>query len=385
VAAIVIPILVLAFVWGYKVYRDWSLQSQYEGYVEQAKMKRDIALGTDSPVVARDYWLEVLALVDQAAGLQPDLAEVLPLRAQAEAEVDRIDGVTRLGRFSKIYEYSALDSAPTRVIVAGLDVYVLDQGAGRVYHHALNELRTGLRNPNAEQVLAEEGQALESQRLGSLIDIAWMEDGGERQAGALLILDRNGLLLEYDPSWEQLRTQSVGGKETWSHPVAMRTFDSNLYLLDGRANQVFKYQGQQYSSAPSPWIQDGEVNLNTAVDLGIDGSIYVLHSTGKLTKYFGGEAVPFIVTQMRTPMSSADALYAETEDIAQYIYIASGTEMRIVQLDREGVFVRQLAPSLGQEDTFGQLAGLFVDEPGSKLYVIASSALYVTDLPPMAR
>jgi hypothetical protein len=88
---------------------------------------------------------------------------------------------------------------------------------------------------------------------------------------------------------------------------------------------------------------------------------------------------------MRTPLSSADALYAETEDIAQYIYIASGSEMRIVQLDREGVFVRQLAPALGQEDTFRQLAGLFVDEPGSKLYVIASNALYVTDLPPIAR
>lgn len=384
--ALAIPLLVLLFVGGYMLYRNWSTQSQYNTFIETAQLKRDIALSSaDSPTVARDYWLEVLASLKAAEGIQPDQPETAQMRSQAEAELDRIDGVTRLGPLYQIYQYDLTGSAPSRIVVAGLDVYVLDRGTGRVYHHALNESRNALRNPNAEQVLLKQGDSVEGKNVGSLVDITWMQDGGERQAGALAILDREGLLVEYDPTWERFEYQTVGGTDQWRAPLRLRTYDANLYILDSMANQVFKYGSGSFTQEPTRWMAGDETDLSTAVDMSIDGSIYLLHNTGNVTKYYGGEPAPFALTRIPRPLASANALHADVKEAVQYIYIADASERRIVQVDREGTFVRQLQTALGQEESFRQLSGLFVDETGGKLYLISASALYVTDLPPVQR
>jgi hypothetical protein len=385
-AAIAIPLLVLIVVGGYTLYRNWSIRSQYNAYMETAELKREIALSTtDSPTQARDYWLEVLSNLKAADGIQPEQPEVAQMRAQAEAALDRIDGVTRLDTLYKVYDYNVANSAPSRVVVAGLDVYVLDRGTGQVYHHALNELRDALRNPSEDQVLLKQGQVIDGKTADQLIDIAWFQDGGERQAGTLAILNRNGLLVEYDPTWEELEHTVVGGTDQWYAPTSLRTYDANLYVLDPMANQVFKYGSQSFSEAPTRWMTDTEVDMTTAVDIGIDGSIYILHHTGQVAKYYGGKATPFVVTGVPRALSGANALYADVEEVAQYIYIADASERRIVQVDREGKFVRQLQPSLGQEESFRQLSGLYVDETGGKLYLVAANALYVADLPPVQR
>lgn len=384
-AALAIPVVALVIVGGYALYRNWSTRSQFDARLEAARLKRDIALSNaESPGLAREDWLEVMALAKEADAAQQGNAEVAQLLSQAAFEVDRIDGVMRLGQPIKLYEYITPGSVPTRVIVAVLDVYVLDRGTGRVYHHALNEQRTAVRNADADQVLIQEAQSVEGQTAGMLVDITWMQEGGERQAGALQIVDRNGLLIEYDPSWDQFRTQVLGGRDVWRGPVALRTFDSNLYLLDTAANQIWKYTAEQFTSAPAGWVK-GEVDLQNAVDLGIDGSIYVLRSTGRLEQFFAGETTPFAISQIPQPLASAKALHVDTEDIARYIYVADEAEARIVQLDRDGVFVRQLRPPAGMESSFQGLSGLFPDERDGKLYYTAGNALYVAGLPAVQR
>jgi hypothetical protein len=315
--------------------------------------------------------------------VQPDQPEIAQMRVQAERELDRIDGVDRLPQIYKIYEYTGPSSAPSRVVVAGLDVYVLDRGSGHVYRHALNEPRNALRNPTGDQLLLRQGQVIEGNTVADLVDLAWMDDGGDRQAGALLILDRLGQLFEYDPAWEQIGQKTLGGADTWRSPTSLRTFDSNLYLLDSMGNQVLRYRAGQYADGPDRWIAQADTDLRTAIDIGIDGSIYILHNNGKLDKYYGGERVPSAVTRVPRPLSGGNALHLEVQEDTEYIYIADASERRIVQVDREGVFVRQLQPSLGQEDLFRQLAGLYVDEMGAKLYYVAANALYITNLPPV--
>lgn len=385
-AALAIPILALLFVGGYMLYQNWSSSSQYNTHLEEAQRKRDIALSqAESPTVARDYWLEVLSSLEAAEAVQPEQPEIAQMRDQALRELDRIDGVTRLSQLSKLYEYTGPSAGPSRVVVAGLDVYVLDRGSGQVYRHALNEQRNALRNPSADQLLLEQGRTIEGATVGPLVDLTWMDDGGERQAGALVILDRNGRLFEYESDWDETLTlgPTLGGADTWKAPVSLRTFAGNLYLLDPVANQILRYLEGGYANGPDLWIAQADTDLRTATDLGIDGSIYVLHNNGKLDKFHTGERVPFAVTRVPRPLSGGNVLYLDVEEATQYIYVADASERRIVQLDRAGTFVRQLQPSLGQEDLFRQLSGLYVDEMGGKLYYVAANALYVTDLPPV--
>jgi hypothetical protein len=383
--AIAIPLVALLIVGGYSVYRDWSTRTQFETRLDAARLERDIALSNaGSPPQARENWLEVIVLASGAEKIQPGTEEIQGLLAQAAAAIDRIDGVTRLASPTKLYDYAAPDSRPTHIIVSGLDVYILDRGAGQVYHHVLNEVSSALRSPDDNQVLMRETQPIDDQTLGMLVDIAWRKDGGDTQRGTLLVLDRNGLLVEFDPSWEQQKLQVLGGKDVWRNPVALETFDANLYLLDPAANQIFKYPDKQFGSAPLTWMQ-AEGDLSTAIDLGIDGSIYVTHDSGKMNKYFGGEPVEFAVREIPKPLLGANALYMDIEEVTQYVYIADASDRRIVQLKRDGAFVRQFRPPAEEEAIFDQLSGLFVDERVGKLYYIAGKALYVNDLPPVPR
>ena len=383
--AIAIPLVALLIVGGYSVYRDWSTRTQFEARLDAARLERDIALSNaGSPPQARENWLEVIVLASGAEKIQPGTEEIQGLLAQAAAAIDRIDGVTRLASPTKLYDYAAPDSRPTHIIVSGLDAYILDRGAGQVYHHVLNEVSSALRSPDDNQVLMRETQPIDDQTLGMLVDIAWRKDGGDTQRGTLLVLDRNGLLVEFDPSWEQQKLQVLGGKDVWRNPVALETFDANLYLLDPAANQIFKYPDKQFGSAPLTWMQ-AEGDLSTAIDLGIDGSIYVTHDSGKMNKYFGGEPVEFAVREIPKPLVGANALYMDIEEVTQYVYIADASDRRIVQLKRDGAFVRQFRPPAEEEAIFDQLSGLFVDERVGKLYYIAGKALYVNDLPPVPR
>jgi hypothetical protein len=385
ILALAIPLIALLIVGGYSAYRDWSSRTQFEAKLDAVQLERDVALSNaGNPPQARRNWEQVIVLAHEAAEMQPENADIQSMLAQAASAIDRIDGVTRLASPTKLYEYTAPDSKPSRIIVAGLDVYVLDRGAGQVYHHALNEVSSALRNPDDSQVLMRETQPIDDHTLGMLVDIAWRKDGGDAQHGTLLVLDRNGLLVEFDPSWEQNQLQVLGGKDVWRDPVTLATFDRNLYLLDPVANQIFKYPDKQFDSAPLTWMQ-AEGDLSSAFDLGIDGSIYVVHDSGKIDKYFGGEPTEFSVQQIPKPLLGATALYMDIEEVAQHIYVGDASDRRIVQLKRDGTFVRQFRPPPEEEAIFDGLSGLFVDERAGKLYYVAGRALYVNDLPSVPR
>jgi hypothetical protein len=269
------------------------------------------------------------------------------------------------------------------VIAWGNEVYVLDAGLGRVYYHVLNDARDALRDQTSSQTLLEEAEPVNGQTVGKLVDIAWLPTGGDRQSGSLLVIDRNALVVEFDPAWEQQQhTMNLGGRDVWRSPIAAKTFDGNLYLLDSVTNQIYRYNKDQYENAPLSWLKT-EIDASNAFDLGIDGNIFVIHENGTMGKFFGGESTPFEMTGIPQPLVHASALYLDIEERAKHIYIADPSALRIVQLTRDGAFVRQFRLPADQERLFSQLSGIFVDESGGKIFFVAANALYVVDLPPV--
>jgi hypothetical protein len=94
--------------------------------------------------------------------------------------------------------------------------------------------------------------------------------------------------------------------------------------------------------------------------------------------------VPFALTQIPRPLIHADTFYFDVEETVKHMYLVDTLEQRLVQVDRDGVFVRQFQPERGQEALFEDLSGVFVDETGEKLYYVAGNTLYATDIPAVA-
>ncbi|GAB4530032.1 MAG: hypothetical protein Kow0063_07670 [Anaerolineae bacterium] len=381
--ALLIPV-VIGLVVGLTYWqKGLARENEFQTLIEQAQITYQQAVGAEE-ATARDLLAQTESLLSQAEAIKPGEAVIGELRASLTEHQDKIDRVERLYWVGELRSYDEPGTQPRRVVVNGLDVYVLDNGNDQVYHHQLDEANDALEADEGDPVLVRRGQQVETAVVGELIDLVWMPAGGNRQTSDLLILESSGLL-EFNPSWG-LVPVAIADKEAWISPVAISSYFGNLYILDPQAGQILRYLpgADDYTvPAESYFPDDVTVDLTGAVDLAIDGFIYVLYADGTIRKFEGGLPVEFQVSQIDRPMNRATAIYTAPDDVAQYVYVADAGNKRVVQLNKDGRFVRQFKPRDEESVDFNTLRSIFVDELSGKLYLLNDAGLYVANITPL--
>jgi type II secretory pathway pseudopilin PulG len=380
VAILIVVLLAVALTYWQQ---GLARENEFNSLVEQAQAGYQQALSADD-TAARDLLAQAETLLTQADAIKPDEPAVSELRASIAEQQDKIDRVERLYWVGELRSYDDPGTQLKRVVVNGLYVYVLDAGTDQVYHYQLDEVNDALESDENDPVLVRRGQQVETSVTGEMIDMAWMPAGGERQTSDLLILESGGLL-EYNPSWG-VTTAPIANKDAWALPVAVGSFFGNFYILDSQAGQILRYMpsAEGYTNPAQYYLSDQvTVDLSGAVDMAIDGFIYVLYADGTVRKFEAGVPVEFQITEIDKPFSRPAAIYTAPDDVAQYLYVADAGNHRVVQLNKDGRFVRQFKPR--DEDTvnFGTLRSIFVDELAGKLYLLNDHALYIANITPL--
>ena len=111
--------------------------------------------------------------------------------------------------------------------------------------------------------------------------------------------------------------------------------------------------------------------------MAIDGSIYLLHSDGTVSKFLRGDPQPFEVRDVPDGFNHPVALAVDTESRSGVVYIADQGNQRLVVLKPDGTFYAQFRA----EGAFNGLEALTVDEAARRLYVFSSGQLYVARFP----
>ncbi len=388
--AVAIPLIVALAVVTVSLRQDQTSRDRLDELVQQARAKHEQALAhTGDKETVRQLLRQAKALLEEAMRLNPKEAPqaIGDLGRAIQDKLDEINNVIKLYWTPVLYEYQNISSDPGRVIVNGLDVYVLDEGADCVYKHLLNEAGDALEETEDDPVLVCEGHQVGDVVVGEIVDMVWMPVGGGRQTSNLLILEKGGALLEYSPTWG-LKVLPVGQKERWRAPQVMGSYFGNLYLLDLQLNQILKYLPTAdggYSNPPQDYLDpEGGVDLAGAVDMTIDGFIYVLFTDGNITKLLSsgepssGQPVLFEQTELDEPLRNPTAIFTGPEEEVKSIYVADAGNKRIVQFSKEGGFERQFK---ADDDTFDRLKGCFVDEIGDRLYLVSGNKLYLANIP----
>jgi hypothetical protein len=403
--AVVIPLLILLIA-GFVYWQKGVVQEkEFAELVSGARSRQEQAAANTDPAAAGALLREALSLLDQAEAIKKEQTQVTLLRQEIEGRLDELGKVRRLAWFAELRSYDAPDTRLGRVVLAGVDVYVLDVGASRVYHHVLNEAGDGLRPDEGDPVLVRRGQQVEGGTIEGLVDMVWMQAGGGRQTSDLLILAQGGILLEYNPTWGITKVP-IASHEKWQKPWRVGRYFGNFYLLDPVLGQILRYlpTSDGYTSPPQDYLASATpVDPDLIVDMAIDGNVYLLLSDGSIRKFFGGKPVSFEITGLDEPLGVPTAIYAAPDEEARHIYIADAGHKRVVQIDKEGKFVRQFkvalsgsgkttpqgpstVPAEGRVETaaadpFAELHGLHVDEIGGKLYFTSGNRLYMANLP----
>lgn len=171
-----------------------------------------------------------------------------------------------------------------------------------------------------------------------------------------------------------MKTEDPNG---WVSGEDIKSYQRNLYILSSTNRKIEKYERltNRYA-APVQYNVNGD--LTDAIDMAIDGNIYVLKRGGTVLKYYRGEVQPFKI--LRLPK---DAMLDVTKVAKQgnFYFLDPVGKRVLVTTDGgangESLYVKQYVL---EGEQVGTLKDLYVDPEDSHLYVMDDQRIYIIDL-----
>lgn len=384
IAAILIPILVGLAILGYNFYQDYRTRQAFEAAYNAAQVDYRTASTTTDEDIAKAALTKAKEELAQAMELLPEDIEAQRLQQELVLLEEKLYRVTPLYYMPELFRFVDQASRPVRVAVFDRDIYVLDAGLGVVTRHRLNELGDGLQPGEEAQEILRKGDQVSSVVVGNLIDLTVVPAGGALTEDTLCILDAGGNLFLY--AGGALSVQPLPNRGELRAPLLMDHFtEARLYILDVDADQIYRYTptDEGYTAPPEPYFAaEAGVDLAGVRDISIDGDVWLLFGD-RVERYQAGQKVEFVLQGLDKPLSSPVGLFAtfvgETGPNGAHLFIADAGNGRILELTKEGRFVRQLRPREGEH--FRELHDIYVDQTTGRLIFLAGSSLYLADVP----
>lgn len=344
VVALVIAFLIsLAAVRGGK--QSQEQRATYNNRTSEANQKEQdaqAALIYGNDAKARQLLDEAQSLAQEVQATKYRNEEAAAVLAQVEKDRQRLNHITMVDNPETVADFSTLGEGvrPQGLVLAGKYLAAYNPDQPSLYTYQLSDKKY---------------EAVEIKTSGKLTAAASSDTD-------IALFSNTPELIDYKTG-SASDTAAGLGLPSDTRVNAMKVFGNRLYALDPGANQI-----QQFSftvggfSKPSNWFSQ-PVDLSQAVDLAIDGTVYVLTSDGRVLKFLRGISQDFTLGEMTTPLSSPTAI--ATSDNTSNLYILDPQNKRLVVLDKEGVLKNQYI-----SDTFTDLRGMAIDEANSKAYLL---------------
>ena len=161
----------------------------------------------------------------------------------------------------------------------------------------------------------------------------------------------SALVVERDPEWADI--------------IGLESFGGNLYLLDRGNGEIFRYQGVEGGfGLRNRWFGEGVVpNLSDAVDMTIDGDIWVL-SRQDILHFRSGVPQAFTIAGLDTPFS--DPIAIDTDPESERLYVLDRGNRRVVVFDKSGEYREQYL-----WDGIASVSDMAVSETEKKIFLLS--------------
>ena len=308
------------------------------------------------------------AKANDALKIRPSDENAKRLLATIQQQIEQVGGIYRLTDWVPVLAANEPGAVLKYVQLNGPQLYVMDTGTGRV-------LRQRLGAGASPDVALKSGDTVGARSVGDLADMVWLRGGGARTVEDVGALARDGILWEVSPTGAPTAIQMPGSQD-WQNPIIADTYGGNVYVLQADNGQILKYAatGNDAYGAPTTWMSD-KVDLKGAVDMSIDGQIFVLMGDGRVRRFTGGKEDKFSLQGIDPPLSTPQALYVPQDGKVFYI-LDNG---RVIEVSKDGAFQRQFR---GPDDkSLNDPRGLYVDTQANKLYVINGNSVYSATMP----
>lgn len=377
VALVIIPVLIGALVFAMWWLRSPKAEAQFRQTLDGATVILDEIDSLADPNAAVQRLPAAKELLDKARAMRPDDPRLDAVETRYQELSDRIEQVEPLYGVVPMWDFNQEGQNLARVVVGGDSLYVLDKGKNEVYRLIMSSLGDSAK-PAEQPTVVKKAQQVGDHVVSDLLDMAWVGGAGN-QRSKLLVLDTAGGLIGYDSTYGASNLP-LGGQDKWQQPRLVMGYGGNLYIVDSKGNQIWRYRpgAKGYEGAPEPYFASGSPTDLTGVQaIAIDGSVWLLFPDGRLLKFLAGEAQPFIPKgPPGTPKSPVDVAAPLEGD---RLYVADAGTGRIVEYSKDGTLNRQLRPREG--DILKDVRSIYLDESASALYILTGNRLYKANLP----
>lgn len=326
-------------------------------------------------------WNAVLAIVDECDALRANDPAMNALRREARSNLDQLQNVERR-TLTPLYPFP--NAQLTDAVLQGEDMYLLDSNNQQVYRITLTEDGMNVVDNSYTPIPAmRRGGRVINFDVGDLVDIAWADVGsGLSQSNVIAALDRNGVVIACPPRFLQDCTaQQLPGSETWENPIAIQFWEGRLYILDPGANQIWRYDptGGTFAGVPLEYFSGvGRPDITGAIDFAITtaGEVYLLLDTGVVARFRSGEQEDFAFSGFpeSQTLSNPDAMFLNTNPIAQGLFITERSQRTIFETTMAGTFIN--AYRAEDEDLFAGLNNVLADSNNNVVYALSGNTLF---------
>src|SRR3989339_636884 len=263
-------------------------------------------------------------------------------------QLEKIRRITRIDEPEEVADFKNLTSSadPANIILSANNgkIYAADSGQRSIYileiADRLVTTVTDLEEPMEELLLPAQA------------------------AERVYYLNKTNII-ELDLKTEELSPLNID-LDANNNYMGADTYNERLYLLDNKNGQIIRYakNGRAFSSAYS-WLQEN-TDLSAAVDLSIDGHVYVLKNNGEVIKFLRGQTVEFALEAVDPPIEQASKIFVSPKN--NYIYILDPKSQRLIVYDKTGQFQAQYTSK-----TFTDLKDFAVDETSQEVYLLSGA------------
>ncbi|HWV36007.1 MAG TPA: hypothetical protein VNZ55_10245 [Thermomicrobiales bacterium] len=355
--------------------RDRFLPSEedYMGYIAEVDRRLILVQDMSSDGAVGDELSRASRELEQArsAGAPADL--VRPRENQIRLEQDKVENVIRLEGVTRVGSLpEELQDAQTQAIHTPGGIFLAN---GSLYR---------LRPESREMVIVlQTGTKVEGMTVGDLFGVAY---DGE----TLLTTDGEHVFFAGSAdgaAWQAMKLEEINEQGPWpAGPVS--AFSQNMYILEADYRNIYQFvlDPAKDTTTPIDWVLMGDrIPFKNAVDLTIDGNIYVLIGDGRvLTMYQGAQKATFDIPTFDDENETPLAIVGGS--MTGYLYVAvvdDNGHGRVIAMDREGGHMSQLALPEGLSTDganvlppFDELQDIAVDEASGTLYLINGDAVW---------
>jgi len=327
-----------------------------------------------------DDWYALLNAAAQIVRLDPQNPAAIALKLEAQQAVDALENASMLS-VTPLLELGTAPR-PRRILIADNWAYVLNTATDAVMAYPLSE---DGRTSTAESptTILRRGQTYLGEVVNHLVDFAWITPCANYPDGAIFIYSDGGSVFIYEPDLGpgSISVQHIEGDLEPGNITLMETFGEKFYLVHRQLNQILMYEPVNgiYKSARAYFADGASPDLQLALDIAIDGRVYLLMGDGSIQSYFSGSYDPSFEMSGLPDTDFTPLVMDIGPDVDDgLIYLAETQKERIIVLDKRGEFVRQYRLPRGE---LRRIESLTVAQETQVLYLIAENRLYAAPLP----